>query len=226
MTGKVEDANTHIEELAMSCARLGGEKDAAQELLREHNIPWPASASASHTSEIRRLQVRNKELLNIIAKMRAELEQLSGLTERRELEHEEERKKKEEVAPSVQYVTYLEKDVHRLKAEIRQMSEKLGLASKPPTPPKGGSKGGAAESSSGGKQQQLVDQVSMLTDTIAHLQKQNTELERSCEEWKKKSSSLQDRLKEDKEMVSIGSGCGFVWVWSCILCCRCLYSCI
>ena len=205
-----EQAKRSLDELMAVCARLRGEKDAARELLSQHNIPWPEEASASHMTEILRLQSQNRELHEIIGQMRAELEQLSDLTEQREREQEEEeRKRKNEVAPSVQYVAYLEKDVCRLKAEIRQMSDRLAQASKPPPTPKssrsdtGAGRGVATEGSSKSRlQQQHVDQLTALTDTIASLQRENGELERACQDWKEKNQSLQNKLREEKELVS------------------------
>ena len=218
---QVEELKGGMADLTITCARLSGDRAAVQELLRDHNIPWPEEASAAHTSEILGLQSRNRELHGIIQQMRAELEQLSDLAEQREKEHEEERRKteeeKEEVPlPSVNYVAYLEKDVCKLKAEIRQMSERLALASKPPTPSKGlrGSsdaapgRGVAGVVSSSGKnkqqqqQQQHLGQLAVLTNTIAQLQKHNAELENACKDWKKKHDLLQEKLRDEKEMVS------------------------
>jgi len=207
-----------VDDLAITCARLGGDRDAAQELLREHNIPWPEESSVSHTSEILGLQARNRELHGIVQQMRAELEQLSDLAEQREKEREEERGKndeKEEVqVPSANYVTYLEKDVCRLKAEIRQVSERLTLASKPPTPPSRGLRGSDAAPGRGGagdactssknkQQQQQLEQLGVLTDTIAQLQRHNAKLENACKDWKKKHDLLQEKLRDEKEMVSM-----------------------
>lgn len=205
-----EEARSSVDELAVVCARLRGEKDAALELLGQHNIPWTEETPANHVSEALKLQSQNRELHNIIRQMRAELEQLSDLTEQREREQEEERRKKDEAAPSTHYVTYLERDVCRLKAEIRQMSDRLAQTSKPPTPKSsksttGAARGVASESVSRSRLQlQHVDQLMVLTNTIAQLQRENGELERSCGDWKEKNQQLQNKLREEREMVSNG----------------------
>lgn len=217
MSVESKEALSKLEEHTLLCDSLQREKTAAIAVLHQHNIPWRDHVT-SHVTELQNLQAQNKELHAIIKQMRTELEQLSDLTEQRENAHQREGTGK----PSLQYVSYLENDVCKLKSENRQLAERLAQVSKPPTPKSSRRQAGptalehpstttgtagplsvsSGDSHVARQQQKHRDQLIALSDTIASLQREKGQLERVCEECKGKAQMLQDKLKEEKEMVS------------------------
>lgn len=202
-----------LEERTLLWDSLKREKYALSAVLHDHNIPWEDHVT-SHMTELQKLQSQNRELHDIIKKMRIELEQLSDLTEHQDNEQQQ-KKEEEEGKPSVQYITYLENDVCRLKSENRQLAERLAQVSKPPTPKSSRRQAGPTTTTTGNTavagtvslegdnvaRQQHRDQLIALSDTIACLQREKGQLERTCDDWRGKAQQLQDKLKEEKEMV-------------------------
>lgn len=214
-----EETLKKLDEQTLQHHSVQREKDAVLGVLHKHNIPWEDHLT-SHVTELQKLQSQNRELHATIKQMRSELEQLSEMTEC-------EREQQQVGEPSVQYITYLENDVCKLKSKNRQLAERLAQVSKPPTPRCSQRQAGltspgvtgdqqhpassatvAAVSSGEGSavgqlQQQHREQLIALSDTIACVQREKGQLEREREEWRDKAQLLQDQLTEEKEMVCL-----------------------
>ena len=218
-----------LNEQTLRCESLQRRENAAFALLHKHNIPWEDHA-ASHVTELQKLQSQNRELHAIIKQMRTELEQLSELTER-ESDQQYPEKTGETSAQYITYlendVCKLKSDNRQLTERLAQVSKpptprysrrQACLTSPGMTVDQKYSANTTAafarpveaspeEGSETRQIQQLQklhnDQLVALSDTIASLQREKEQLKRNHEEWKDKVKLLQEKLKEEKEMVCL-----------------------
>ena len=170
-----------------------------------------------HSTELQKVQAQNDQLCSVIKQMRMELENLSDSSGKREIQQGT------DGMPSVDYIHYLENEVRRLKSDNRQLVERLQSCTPQGKPP--ASNSSKKKSSPHSAVERIKDPPSpapppiddtnlqhqshliALSSTIASLQKEKAELERKSEEWKSMAEQLQDKLKEDQEMV-----CEIAWL--------------
>ncbi len=185
---------------------MQNERDAAISTLHQHGI----SFSDETFTDIQTLRAQNEELRHTIKLMRVELEQLSDLSVL----------KAEQSAPAANYVHYMEEEVRKVKADNRNLVEQLqqGLGAsqrKPPTPLSGRPrkakqlsplKHSHTTSEQQEQQESAVeakhrDHLIALSDTIASLQREKGELENRDRDWQRKVDTLEQRRKDQEEMV-------------------------
>lgn len=180
---------------------MSSQRDAAITILHKHGISCDQEI-ASHVTKITTLSTQNRELQSVIKQMRMELEQLSEWSARKGVQQDS------QDMPSLDYVRYMEEQVKKMKSENRQLAEQLqqGLPQgKPPTPgcvkrsPVGERK--QATPTSVDVQTQHRSHLVALSDTIASLHKEKAEAECKTREWRRKVDQLQDKLKEEQELV-------------------------
>ena len=197
---------------------MSSQRDAAITILHKHGISCDQEM-ASHVTQITTLGTQNRELQNVIKQMRIELEQLS------EWSAGKGGRQDSQEMPTLDYVRYMEEQVKKMKSENRQLAEQLELSvpqGKPPTPahvkrsPVGERK--QATPTSVDVQAQHRSHLIALSDTIATLHKEKAETEYKVQEWMRKVNQLQDRLKEEEELV--------MCVCTCVCACACVHTCV
>ena len=192
------------------------ERDAAIDTLSQHGIPCGDHMTdhvTDHVTQVQTLQTQNKELRSVIKQMRTELEELSVTSEHRESQSNA------DTMPTLDYVKYMESEVRKLKSENRLLVERLQQTipqGKPPTPSPSNRKILSSPPNPGVKRQhhsrsnpatpteQVQDRTHLiaLSDTIASLQRDKTEVELACQHWKTHAQKLQSKVKEEQEMVN------------------------
>ncbi len=189
-----------LEEQNQRLLLLQSERDAALDTLQSHGL----SCDHHMTKNISSLEAQNSELRHVIKQMREELEKLTDQPEM--VGHEPSSSK-----VSQDYVRYMESEVRKMKLENRELLNRLQLSSPqgkpPPAPPPPNSSSlkkvpSPPPSPTPPKSLRLSQHhLVALSETIATLNREKGELERRCEEERLRTSQLQDRLKEEKEMV-------------------------
>jgi DNA primase len=151
------------------------------------------------------LQTQNDEFRKIIKQMRAELELLSDSRGEPTAEN----------MPTVGYVCYMEGEVRRLKAHNREIVEQQQQQQqqqqavpqgKPPTPNTRKTSTLAEKkqhSPVSSSPEQHRNHLIALSETIASLHRERTEMENKEREVRRNLELLQDRLKEEQELVSL-----------------------
>ena len=200
-----------MEQMVRQLDSIRNERDAAIATLHQHGISNDKEFRG-HVANIQALRAQNEELRLSIKQMRVELEHLSDISAQ----------KAEQIIPAANYVRYMEEEVRKVKAENRQLLEQLqpsqGAAQrKTPTPSSTRAKKAKQLSPHAQKQTHTVgepqeqkdstvvakhrDHLIALSDTIASLQKEKGQLENREREWTRKIEILEQRLKEQEEMV-------------------------
>ena len=165
------------------------ERDVAMATLGRHGLAEEFQAvcreagAGDHVTNpkdhmIQQLQQQNEELRTVIAEMREAMEQVTNRTEKT-------KKPASQVGAqavlTVGYVKYLESEVVQLKAEKRELEERIQellARKKPPTPPPSHNKGNITPPPSGDKQSaRHRSHLVALSDTIATLQHEKVTLE-------------------------------------------------
>ena len=162
-----------IEKLATDLQDVQQERDIAIATLNKHGL-----ASDCHvTDHMTELQQQNKELQNVIKQMRQDMEQVTN---------------KDVSMPTTGYTEYIESEMVRLKAENRQLSERLMKSlGKPPSP-------GVPQVTKKQHQSHLI----ALSDTIANLQREKAALELTVTQLRSRMEELERELTAEKEQVS------------------------
>lgn len=185
------------------------QRDAALATLHQHGIS--DGDMAGHMADIETLRTQNDEFRNIIKQMRAELEQLSDWSVQRG-------EPGTDSMPTVDYVRYMEGEVRKLKSQNRDLVEQLQQTvpqGKPPMPnsakkrthpltlaEKKQPSPDHTPPSSPAVNAQHRNHLIALSDTIASLHREKEELQNKSREWKRNVELLQQRLKEEEELVS------------------------
>lgn len=187
------------------CTR--NQRDAALATLHQHGVSCDV---AGHMTDMAKLKTQNEEFRNIIKQMRGELEQLSDWSAQRG-------DPSNDGMPTADYVRYMEGEVRTLKSQNRDLVEQLqqtGPQGKPPTPNSAKKRTVQTEKkqpppdhtppSSPATNTRHRNHLIALSDTIASLHREKTELESRVQEWRKRVETLQGKLKEEEELVSLG----------------------
>lgn len=208
-----QELRQKLEKQRELCECIETQRDAALATLHQHGIPCDNEV-AGHMTNIRTLKTQNDEFRSIIAQMRAELEQLSDWSEQRGDDPAA------ESMPTADYVRYMEGEMRKLKSRNRDLAEQLQRTTaqgKPPTPNSARKK---ARSPTPTEKKQCSDHTPplssaeivqhrshlvALSDTIASLHREKAELENTSRELKGIVEHLQERLKEEQEVVGIHS---------------------
>lgn len=216
MTAELLEVRVQLEHQTQLTHTTKTERDAAIATLHKHGVS--CDHLGDHVTDIRTLQAQNEKLRGIIKQMRVELEQLSDWSDRCDGES----------VPTANYVRYMEEEVRKVKTENRKLSEKVQQTAaqrKPPTPNNAKTDSHSPihddrkllssghdespvpqetrrNSSPSGVRSQHRTHLIALSDTIASLQREKGEVENQAQQWQGKVKELQDRLKEEQEMVS------------------------
>lgn len=181
------------------------QRDGAIATLQKHGISCD-NHMTGYVSDLQTLKTQNEELRDVIKQMRVELEQLSDMSSQKD------------GMPTANYVRYMEEEVRQVKSENRQLVEQLqqtGLHRKPPTPTTNVKRKSLSPARGGKKHNRSISpseeshtvhhhrHLIALSDTISSLQKEKVELENRGKEWKIETEQLQERLKEEAELVHI-----------------------
>lgn len=203
-----QELRQKLERQATLYKTMETQRDAALATLHHHGIPCDEEV-AGHMTDIRTLKAQNDEFRSIIAQMRAELEQLSDWSA-----HGGERSGTEGM-PTADYVRYMEGEVRKLKAQSRELVEQLqrtATQGKPPTPnsvrkkarsPVQAEKQQPSEHAPPCVNVQHRNHLVALSDTIASLHREKAELENTSRDLERNVEHLQERLKEEQELVSV-----------------------
>lgn len=205
LTAECHELRSQLDHQTQLMETMRNQRDAAIASLNKHGIS--CDDITGHVMDIQTLQAQNEELREVIRQMRMELEQLSDSPIQRDHHVNQS-------MPTTNYVQYMEEEVRKVKSENRQLTEQLQQAAaqgKPPTPntihkksPNQGEKRrGHSTPPSPSVDVHLKHQTHLiaLSDTIASLQREKVDMENKTREWKTKVEQLQDKLKEEEELV-------------------------
>ena len=182
-----------ITQLVSECRELRAKCSQARAEDKDDNV----NKSESHVTVtqghvIAQLQKQNTELHSVIRQMRRELEELAEPTS--------------QMATSLGYVQYMEKELNDLKTRNRDLEEQVKTMGKPPSL----DMGKPPHPRSPSVERKHRSHVIALSDTIASLQRDKCSLELELSQGKSRLEQLEGVARDYKEKVRVQLQCSYV----------------